>query len=106
MRMKQVLILVVVIAVAVLLIVALPVVEDNLQVDPGSPRVDEPKTEAPLEEEVHEQKLDGQPDMYRWRGSDGNWQVGQVPPVGVEAEPVVITPGSLESAEEFKQGKD
>ncbi|MCG8393694.1 MAG: DUF4124 domain-containing protein [Pseudomonadales bacterium] len=47
----------------------------------------------------------GETDMYRWRDARGNWQYGQIPPPGVEAERVTVKAPSTISAEEVRGGK-
>ena len=41
-----------------------------------------------LPETVLTEETDVLPTMFRWRDSKGNWQYGDRPPPGVEAEPV------------------
>jgi hypothetical protein len=53
-------------------------------------------TESKVEEEL--------PAMYRWRDASGNWQFGQVPPIGVEAEPLQRKEVRSLSADEVRQG--
>jgi len=44
------------------------------------------------------------PAMYRWRDASGNWQFGQMPPVGVVAEPLEKKEVRSLSADEVRQG--
>lgn len=44
------------------------------------------------------------PTMYRWRDSNGNWQYGDVPPSGVDAQPVKVKPAKSLSPEQIRQG--
>jgi hypothetical protein len=44
-----------------------------------------------------EASSDGQVTMYRWRDQYGNWRYGDVPPKGVDAEPITV--GEVETAD-------
>lgn len=48
---------------------------------------------------------DKAPELYRWRGSNGTWQYGDVPPPGVAAEPVDVKPARRLSSEAVRQGE-
>ncbi len=44
-------------------------------------------------------------EMYRWRDPQGNWQYGQIPPPGVQAEPFTVKAPDTITAEEMRGGK-
>jgi hypothetical protein len=44
------------------------------------------------------------PAMYRWRDASGRWQYGQVPPPGVNAEPMEQKDTRTVSPEALRQG--
>ncbi len=44
-------------------------------------------------------------EMYRWRDPQGNWQYGQIPPPGVQAEPFTVKAPETITAEEMRGGK-
>lgn len=46
-----------------------------------------------------------EPKLYRWRDKQGNWQYGDIPPSGVDAEPVEVKPAKQLSSEAVRQGK-
>lgn len=43
--------------------------------------------------------------LYRWRDSNGNWQYGDVPPTGVDAQPVNVKPARTLTPEEVRKGR-
>jgi len=44
------------------------------------------------------------PAMYRWRDASGQWQYGQIPPPGVNAEPMEQKDTRTVSPEALRQG--
>ena len=44
-------------------------------------------------------------EMYRWRDPQGNWQYGQIPPPGVQAEPFTVKAPDTISAQQMRGGK-
>src|SRR5690554_7919414 len=46
------------------------------------------------------------PAMYRWRDASGNWQFGQMPPVGVVAEPLEKKEVRSLSADEVRRSEE
>ena len=43
-------------------------------------------------------------EMYRWRDPQGNWQYGQIPPPGVQAEPFTVKNPTTITAEKMRGG--
>ncbi|MDX1804690.1 MAG: DUF4124 domain-containing protein [Alcanivorax sp.] len=44
-------------------------------------------------------------ELYRWRDGAGNWQYGQIPPSGVQAEPVTVKAPTTITSEQMRGGQ-
>lgn len=81
-----------------------PVKDGKTLLSPGQVQQMLESTGAPVPEMAGDDSAEVLPTMFRWRDSKGNWQYGDRPPPGVEAEPVEEK--SVQTLKDYKPQQD
>jgi hypothetical protein len=87
--MKYLLIIIALLVAVAAALMFVPVKDGKTLLSPGQVQEMLKSAGAPVPEVMQEaDNAEVLPTMFRWRDSKGNWQYGDRPPPGVEAEPV------------------